>query len=138
MFHHQRRVDFKTRVDWNESHKLLKVAFPADLVAAKATYEIPFGALERATHNNTSWERAQFEVCGHRWADLSEGNSGISLLNDCKYGYDIKDRTIRLSYCERQNGRMYMLIKGSMNSHIRCCHMQETGVGLMSCNVRWS
>ncbi|MCP1136620.1 alpha-mannosidase [Paenibacillus polysaccharolyticus] len=97
LFHHQRRVDFKTRVDWNESHKLLKVAFPADLVAAKATYEIPFGALERATHNNTSWERAQFEVCGHRWADLSEGNSGISLLNDCKYGYDIKDRTIRLS-----------------------------------------
>lgn len=97
LFHHQRRVDFRTRVDWNESHKLLKVAFPADLVAAKATYEIPFGALERATHNNTSWERAQFEVCGHRWADLSEGNSGISLLNDCKYGYDIKDRTIRLS-----------------------------------------
>ncbi|WP_342553782.1 alpha-mannosidase [Paenibacillus sp. FSL R7-0652] len=97
LFHHQRRVDFKTRIDWNESHKLLKVAFPADLVAAKATYEIPFGALERATHNNTSWERAQFEVCGHRWADLSEGNSGISLLNDCKYGCDIKDRTIRLS-----------------------------------------
>lgn len=97
LFHHQRRVDFKTRIDWNESHKLLKIAFPADLVAAKATYEIPFGALERATHNNTSWERAQFEVCGHRWADLSEGNSGISLLNDCKYGYDVKDRTIRLS-----------------------------------------
>ncbi|WP_434748462.1 alpha-mannosidase [Paenibacillus amylolyticus] len=97
LVHHQRRVDFKTRIDWNESHKLLKVAFPADLVAAKATYEIPFGALERATHNNTSWERAQFEVCGHRWADLSEGNSGVSLLNDCKYGYDIKDRTIRLS-----------------------------------------
>lgn len=97
LYHHQRRVDFKTSVDWNESHKLLKVTFPADLVAAKATYEIPFGALERATHNNTSWERAQFEVCGHRWADLSEGNSGISLLNDCKYGYDIKDRMIRLS-----------------------------------------
>jgi len=95
--HHQRRVDFKTRVDWNESHKLLKVAFPVDLVASKATYEIPFGALERATHNNTSWERAQFEVCGHRWADLSEGNSGFSLLNDCKYGYDIKDCMIRLS-----------------------------------------
>lgn len=96
-YHHQRRIDFKTRIDWKESHKLLKIAFPADLVAAKATYEIPFGALERATHNNTSWERAQFEVCGHRWADLSEGNSGISLLNDCKYGYDVKNRTIRLS-----------------------------------------
>lgn len=97
LYRHQRRVDFQTRVSWAESHKLLKAAFPVDLVAAKATYEIPFGALERPTHNNTSWEQAQFEVCGHRWADLSEGNGGLSVLNDCKYGYDIKDRTIRLS-----------------------------------------
>jgi alpha-mannosidase len=97
LYRHQRRVDFKTKVNWVENHKLLKVAFPVDLVSAKATYEIPFGALERPTHNNTSWEQAQFEVCGHRWADVSEGNSGVSLLNDCKYGYDIKDQTIRLS-----------------------------------------
>lgn len=97
LYHHQRRVDFKTKVNWTESHKLLKVAFPVDLVANKATYEIPFGALERPTHNNTSWDQAQFEVCGHRWADVSEGNGGFSLLNDCKYGYDIKDRTLRLS-----------------------------------------
>ncbi|MDN4605105.1 alpha-mannosidase [Paenibacillus sp. F6_3S_P_1C] len=97
LYRHQRRVDFKTKVYWVESHKLLKVAFPVDLVSGKATYEIPFGALERPTHNNTSWEQAQFEVCGHRWADVSEGNSGVSLLNDCKYGYDIKDQTIRLS-----------------------------------------
>ena len=92
-----RRVDFKTKVHWAERHKLLKVAFPVDLVATKAAYEIPFGALERPTHRNTSWERAQFEVCGHRWADVSERNGGVSLLNDCKYGYDIKGRTIRLS-----------------------------------------
>ncbi|MFC5467375.1 alpha-mannosidase [Cohnella suwonensis] len=97
LYHHQQRVDFKTRVQWHEDHKLLKVAFPVDIVAAKATYEIPFGALERPTHNNTSWEQAQYEVCGHRWADLSEGGYGVSLLNDCKYGYDIKDGTIRLS-----------------------------------------
>ncbi|KQO18688.1 alpha-mannosidase [Paenibacillus sp. Leaf72] len=97
LYRHQRRVDFQTKVNWTESHKLLKVAFPVDLVAAKATYEIPFGALERPTHNNTSWEQAQFEVCGHRWADISEGNGGLSVLNDCKYGYDIKGQTIRLS-----------------------------------------
>jgi alpha-mannosidase len=97
LYHHERRVDFKTNVEWHEDHKLLKVAFPIDVVAAKATYEIPFGALERPTHNNTSWEQAQYEVCGHRWADLSEGGYGVSLLNDCKYGYDIKDRVIRLS-----------------------------------------
>jgi alpha-mannosidase len=92
-----RRIDFKTRVDWQESHKLLKVGFPLDIIADKATYEIPFGSLERSTHNNTSWEKAQFEVCGHRFADLSEGGYGVSLLNDCKYGYDIKGSNIRLS-----------------------------------------
>ncbi|TLS54284.1 alpha-mannosidase [Paenibacillus antri] len=97
LYRHSRRVDFKTKVSWAERHKLLKVAFPVDLVAAKAAYEIPFGALERPTHTNTSWERAQFEVCGHRWADVSERNGGVSLLNDCKYGYDIKGRTMRLS-----------------------------------------
>ncbi|MFP4974189.1 alpha-mannosidase [Paenibacillus sp. CN-4] len=94
---HSRRVDFKTCVNWKEEHKVLKAAFPVDIVAAKATYEIPFGALDRPTHRNTSWEQAQFEVCGHRWADLSEGSYGVSLLNDCKYGYDIYDGVLRLS-----------------------------------------
>lgn len=92
-----RRIDFKTRVQWREDHKLLKVAFPVDVLADKATYEIPFGALERPTHRNTSWEQAQYEVCGHRFADLSERGYGVSLLNDCKYGYDIHGHTMRLS-----------------------------------------
>ncbi|MCL6456386.1 MAG: alpha-mannosidase [Gorillibacterium sp.] len=96
-YHHDRRIDFKTHVEWHESHKLLKVGFSLDVLADKATYEIPFGALERPTHQNTSWEQAQFEVCGHRFADLSENGYGVSLLNDCKYGYDIKGSTIRLS-----------------------------------------
>ncbi|MCK0470156.1 alpha-mannosidase [Halalkalibacter sp. APA_J-10(15)] len=95
--HHHKRIDFRTWIDWNEEHKLLKVAFPVDIRASQATYEIPFGAIERSTSKNTSWEKAQFEVCGQRFADLSEGNYGVSLLNDCKYGYDIKDQTIRLS-----------------------------------------
>lgn len=98
VLHHQsRRVDFETRVDWHEEHKLLKVAFPVDIRSSKAVYEIPFGSIERPTHTNTSWEQAQFEVCGHRWADLSEGGYGVSLLNDCKYGYDIKGSVLRLS-----------------------------------------
>ncbi|MEY8749846.1 alpha-mannosidase [Alkalicoccobacillus gibsonii] len=96
-YHHSSRIDFQTKVDWKETHKLLKVAFPVDIQTTKATYEIPFGAIERATHTNTSWEHAQFEVCGHRFADLSEGAYGVSLLNDCKYGYDVKGKTIRLS-----------------------------------------
>lgn len=97
LYHHDKRIDFKTRVSWNESHKLLKVGFPVDVVTDKATYEIPFGALERPTHRNTSWEQAQYEVCGHRFADVSERGYGVSLLNDCKYGYDIQGSTIRLS-----------------------------------------
>ncbi|MNC20673.1 alpha-mannosidase [compost metagenome] len=92
-----RRIDFKTHVDWNEAHKLLKVGFPVDVIADKATYEIPFGALERPTHRNTSWEQAQYEVCGHRFADVSEHGYGVSLLNDSKYGYDIQGSTMRLS-----------------------------------------
>ena len=96
-YHHSPRIDFETRVEWREQHKLLKAAFPVDVLASKATFEIPFGTVERATHNNTSWETAQFEVCAHRWADLSEGNYGVALMNDCKYGYDVKGNVLRLS-----------------------------------------
>ncbi|MCM3782429.1 alpha-mannosidase [Neobacillus mesonae] len=96
-YHHSKRIDFETKVKWNEAHKLLKVAFPVQVVTDKAVYEIPFGTIERPVHRNTSWEQAQFEVCGHRFADLSEFNYGISLLNDCKYGYNIQESTIRLS-----------------------------------------
>ena len=95
--HHDGRIDFVTRIDWQESHKLLKVAFPVEVLSEQATYEIPFGAIPRKTHRNTSWEEAQYEVCGHRWADLSEQGYGVALLNDSKYGYDIKGHTLRLS-----------------------------------------
>lgn len=97
LYHHDPKIDFKTHVKWNEAHKLLKVGFPIDVVTTKATYEIPFGALERPTHCNTSWEQAQYEVCGHRFVDVSEHGYGVSLLNDCKYGYDVQGSTIRLS-----------------------------------------
>ena len=63
----------------------------------RATFEIQFGAVERPTHRNTSWDEEKFEVCGHRWADLSEAGYGVSLLNDCKYGYDAKDNVLRLT-----------------------------------------
>ncbi|ANS76720.1 alpha-mannosidase [Paenibacillus yonginensis] len=96
-YHQNRRIDFKTHVSWNEAHKLLKVGFPVDVLTEKATYEIPFGSLERVTHRNTSWEQAQYEVCGHRFVDVSEFGYGVSLLNDCKYGYDVQGSTIRLS-----------------------------------------
>jgi alpha-mannosidase len=92
-----RRVDFDTRVDWHEKRTLLKVAFPVDIRAQKATYEIQYGAIERPTHRNAPHDRGQFEVPAQRWADLSEGDYGVSLLNDCKYGYDVQGNVLRLS-----------------------------------------
>lgn len=92
-----RRLDFVTRVNWQERDRMLKCAFPVDIHASHATYEIQFGAITRPTHRNTSYDRAKFEACGHRWADLSEGNYGVSLLNDSKYGYDILGNRMRLT-----------------------------------------
>ena len=90
-------IVFETVVDWHEHHTMVKAAFPVDINADKATYEIQFGTLERPTHFNTSWEQAQFEVCAQKYADLSEGNYGVAILNDCKYGHDIHEGVIRLS-----------------------------------------
>jgi alpha-mannosidase len=94
---HSRRLDFVTHADWRERKTLLKVAFPVDVLAPQATYEIQFGAIQRPTHHNTSWDRAKFEVTAHRWADLSEAGYGVALLNDCKYGHDVKGNVLRLS-----------------------------------------
>ncbi|GAB4557316.1 MAG: alpha-mannosidase [Anaerolineae bacterium] len=91
------RIDFVTRVDWQERQTLLKVAFPVDVLADQATFEIQFGAVQRPTHRNTSWDQEKFEVPAHRWADLSEAGYGVSLLNDCKYGYDVRDNVLRLT-----------------------------------------
>lgn len=96
-YRHTRRIDFRTRVDWKESHVMLKVAFPVDVRSTRAAYEIQFGLVERDTHRNTSWDEARFETCAHKWADLSESGYGVSLMNDCKYGYDIRDSVMRLS-----------------------------------------
>lgn len=92
-----RRIDFKTTVDWKESQLFLKTAFPLDIMADKGVFEIQYGNVERMTHRNTSWDRARFEVCAHKWADLAENGYGAALLNDCKYGYDILDSVMRLS-----------------------------------------
>jgi alpha-mannosidase len=95
--HNSPRLDFDTIIDWRERHILLKGAFPVDILSPIATFEIQWGNVQRPTHRNTSWDWARFETCAHKWVDLSEGNYGISLLNDCKYGHDIRDNVMRLS-----------------------------------------
>jgi alpha-mannosidase len=89
------RVD--TTVDWHEDHVLLKAAFPLAHFGPKATFEIPYGAIERTTTRNNSWEKAQFEVPALRWADLGDSTAGVSILNDSKYGYDALGNTLRLT-----------------------------------------
>jgi alpha-mannosidase len=91
------RVDVNMQADWHEKHILLKVAFPLSARNDKATFEIPYGTVERPTTRNTPAEQAQFEVPALRWADLSDSTHGFSLLNDSKYGYDAKDNVLRLS-----------------------------------------
>jgi alpha-mannosidase len=90
-------LEFVTRVSWREDQKLLKVAFPVDVLTDRATYEIQFGVIERSVHRGGRRESAAFEVPAHRWADLSEPDFGMSLLNDCKYGYDCRGNLLRLS-----------------------------------------
>jgi alpha-mannosidase len=104
VYAHSPRVDFITRVDWREMHKMLKVAFPVDLRNPRATYEVQFGHLERPIHANTSWEAAHYEVPAQHWADLSEPGYGISLLNDCKHGYDVCDGALRLTLLRAPKG----------------------------------
>ncbi|KAI9344606.1 glycosyl hydrolases family 38 N-terminal domain-containing protein [Obelidium mucronatum] len=77
-------IEFETKVDWIENHVLLKVEFPFNVNSDNATYESQFGYVQRPTHYNTSWDLARFEVCGHRYADISEFGFGVSLFNDCK------------------------------------------------------
>jgi alpha-mannosidase len=90
-------VDVAMQAEWHEKHILLKAAFPVAASSERATYEIPFGSIERPTTRRTPEEQAKFEVPALRWADLSDTHAGVSILNDSKYGYDTKGNVIRLS-----------------------------------------
>ncbi|MEU7637975.1 glycoside hydrolase family 38 C-terminal domain-containing protein [Streptomyces sp. NPDC039016] len=84
-----RRLDITTDIDWHESEKVLKAAFPLDVQAERSTAEIQFGHVHRPTHANTSWDAARFEICAHRWLRVAEPGYGIALLNDSTYGHDV-------------------------------------------------
>lgn len=94
---HSPRIDFNTWVDWKEHQYLLKAGFPVDVHTDEAAFDIQFGNVVRKTHTNTSWDRARFESCGHKWMDVSESGYGVSLLNDCKYGHSVREGCIELT-----------------------------------------
>lgn len=90
-------IHFDTTIDWKERRALLKVDFPVQVRNEHAVYDIQWGNVKRPTHLNTSWDAARFETYMHKWADISEGDYGVSLLNDCKYGVDIHNSCISLT-----------------------------------------
>jgi alpha-mannosidase len=92
-----RRIDFRTRIRWNEKHKLLKVCFPTSIFAHDAFHEIQFGYLKRPTHRSRQIDQDRFEVCQQKWSALAESGRGIALLNDCKYGLDALGNSLNLT-----------------------------------------
>ena len=90
-------VEMASEVEWREKMKFLKVEFPVDITNTEASYETQYGIVRRPTHYNTSWDMAKFEVCCHKWADLSENGYGVSILNDSKYGFATCGNLMRLS-----------------------------------------
>ncbi len=92
-----KRLDFKTKADWHETHKMLRTSFPVNIFSNEASFDIQYGFVKRSMTENSSVEMAQFEVCGQRYADVSCYTHGVALLNDCKYGYKVKESVIDLA-----------------------------------------
>ena len=94
---HGKRLDFKTKVNWDEAHKMLRTQFPVEAHATEAAFDIQYGYIKRFTGRNTSWDMARYEVAAHRYADISDSQYGAALLNDCKYGYKVHDQILDLN-----------------------------------------
>ncbi|MCA1688520.1 MAG: glycosyl hydrolase-related protein, partial [Actinobacteria bacterium] len=92
-----RRLDIETHVDWRERQVLLRALFPLGVRSHEAAFETMYGAVKRPTHRNTSWDEVRFEVCTHRFCDLSEPGYGVALLNDGKYGHSARDNVLGIS-----------------------------------------
>lgn len=91
------RIDIRNEIDWKEKHIFVKALFPVDVHTNEATFDIQYGNVTRSTHYNTSWDAARFEVCHHKWLDVSENGYGVSFLNDCKYGCSVHEGVVGLS-----------------------------------------
>lgn len=90
-------IQIRNEIDWREHEILLKALIPVDIHTDEAAFEIQYGNVTRKTHRNTSWDVARFEVCMHKWMDVSENGYGVSILNDCKYGASVNDGVIGIS-----------------------------------------
>lgn len=96
-FRNDPRIEFDHDVDWHERNRLAKAMFDFNILSRTATCDTSAGSVQRSTHRNTTWEQARFEVCHHKWADLSEGGYGVSILNDGKYGISFNENQVGVS-----------------------------------------
>ncbi|MGN1194232.1 MAG: alpha-mannosidase, partial [Acutalibacteraceae bacterium] len=90
-------VEIKTRCDFHELFKMLRAEFYPSVYSDTVKCDIQFGSIERSTENKTLKQQAQFEICAHKYVDVSDGKYGFSLMNDCKYGHRVKDGLISLN-----------------------------------------
>ena len=97
LYSHCPRIDFVTEVDWHERAQLLRAYFDVAIRSTTATYDIQYGNVERPTHWNTSWDMAKFETVAHQWIDFSQRDYGVALLNESKYGFNVKDNTMSIT-----------------------------------------
>lgn len=97
IYTHSPKIDFVTDIDWHEHQQLLRTAFETAILTNEATFDVQYGNVKRSTNSNTSWDVAKFETVAHKWADLSQRDYGVALLNDSKYGYSVKENIISLS-----------------------------------------
>ena len=97
LFRQSRGIEVENLVDWLEKHRLAKVEFGCNVLTREGVCDIGAGFIKRDTHQNTSWQQARFEVCHHKWCDLSETDGGVAIINDCKYGVSFSENTMALS-----------------------------------------
>lgn len=98
-----RRIDFKTKIDWKESDKMLRTSFSVNIYTNEVSCDIQFGNIKRPNYDNTSWDMAKYEICAHKYVDLSQRDYGVALLNDCKYGHRVKGTVIDLNLLRSTN-----------------------------------
>lgn len=109
-----KRIDFKTSIDWHQQRQVLKVAFDVNIRNVNARYDIQCGSVLRPTHRNTSWDLAKFEVVAHKWMDLSESNYGVAILNDAKYGHAVCGSKMTLTLLK---GAVYPDVNADQGKH---------------------
>lgn len=109
-----RLIDFDNCLDWKDLNRMLRVSFPINVKADDAICDIQFGSIKRSLNNNTSWDKAKFEVAAHNWVDINDGAHGVALINDCKYGHYLKDNILDLNLIRSTN---YPAINGDISNN---------------------